>query len=100
MDNPGQKNIVIHIHFYGFLADYTAARRIVLDVPNETSVAGLLKILSDLYPAAFRQEGANLEDDRSVVKVFRNNELITEETILQTLESSDEMRLFPAISGG
>ena len=95
MDAPG-KAIRVYIRFYGYLADYAGTRRVDLEVAAQTPTAEVLRAVRARYPGAF----APGQDEQGTIKAFRNSELVTAETEGEAVEAGDELRFFPAISGG
>ena len=99
MDNSGNQ-ITVHIRFYGYLADYAGVRTLDMGVAVHTTAAELLHAVSARFPGVFDQAPVNLQNRHGVVKVFRNSDMISIENESQMVEAGDELRFFPAISGG
>lgn len=95
-----EHQIKIHVRFYGHLADYAAIKNIDMAVPGRTTVTDFLEYVSDCYPKVFNKDQMDPLESHSIVKVFKNSELITPEMDHQWLEEGDEIRFFSAISGG
>ena len=94
------KKITVHVHLYGVLADYSSIKNIDIIVPERTSIAGCIKIMTAYFPNTFNTQWMFPQENHSLIKVFCNGELITLEIDHQWVEEGDDIRLFSAISGG
>jgi len=94
------KKICVHVHMYGVLADYSNIRNIDITVPERTSIAGFMKFMTAYFPDTFNTQWMLPHENHSLIKVFRNGELITLEIDQQWVKEGDDIRLFSAISGG
>ena len=99
LENMGDK-ITVHIHLYGVLADYSGIKNIDIEVPEKTSISGLMKYASTSIPVIFNKEWMEPEESQSIVKVFRNGIFITPEMLRNLIEEGDDIRFFSAITGG
>ena len=79
----------ITVRFFATLKDHVGASTIKIDVPVSVSVEDLMSTLIKEYPAL---EGSLSSTIVAVNQKFTNPD--------QTLTSSDEIVLFPPVSGG
>ena len=100
MNDSGNNSIKVQVKFYGYLADYTATSKIELEIPGCISLSECIKMICARFPLAFLTDRMDTQDDLSLIKVFRNSELITPEMEAQLVKEGDELRFFSAISGG
>lgn len=89
--------ITVHIHMYGILADYSGIKDMAFEVAEKTSVS---EFINSLKPEILNREWMDPEQRPSIVKVFRNEDLITPEMGSKLIEDGDDFRFFSAISGG
>lgn len=92
--------ITVHIHIYGILADYAGIKNLDIEVSEKISISGFVNSLPAIKPDIFRKEWISPESGHSILKVFRNGELITPEIGRNPIEDGDDIRFFSAISGG
>ncbi|MBI4790737.1 MAG: MoaD/ThiS family protein [Chloroflexi bacterium] len=86
--------IVICVRYFNVLADYAGTKRAAVSVPVGTTVRGLLEHLIELSPNRFRHAlGSHL-------RVFHNNQLVSDKSFDTPLADDDEILLFPAVAGG
>ena len=97
MDKP---SLTIHVHFNSVLADYASTRQVDIKVPEGTTLEKFLKILAGQFTTTFKQVEGDLGKRHSFVRIFRNGELVSGENDQDLLKEGDDIRLFPAISGG
>jgi sulfur carrier protein ThiS len=98
--NINGDGITVHIHMYGILADYAGIKNIDIQIPEKTTISGFLKFIYSEKPDIFKKEIMDPESRNSIVKVFRNGELITPELNQKIVTEGDDIRFFSAISGG
>jgi hypothetical protein len=82
---------------YGILADYSGIKDMAIDVPEKTSISGFI---NSLRPEILNREWMDPEQNQSIMKVFRNGELVTPQLGSMLIEDGDDIRFFSAISGG
>lgn len=99
MKNTGE-GISVHIHIYGILADYAGVKNLDIKAPGKISISAFVNSLPTLKPDIFKKEWMDPESGHSIVKVFRNGDLITPEIGRSMVEDGDDIRFFSAISGG
>jgi hypothetical protein len=85
---------------YGVLADYSSIKNLDISVPEYTSISGFLEYMIAYFPETFNTQWMLPQEKHSLIKVFRNGELITPEIEQQWVKEGDDIRLFSAISGG
>jgi hypothetical protein len=98
--NINSNGITVHIHLYGILADYAGIKNMDIQIPEKTSISGFLKFINKEKSDIFKKEIMDPESGNSIVKVFRNGELITPELGQKIVTEGDDIRFFSAISGG
>jgi len=79
----------IKILFFATLRDYVGAKKIELDIPANTTVAGLKELLMNKYP--------KLMPARNSIMTAINHEYAAESQIIPL---DGEIAFFPPVSGG
>jgi molybdopterin converting factor subunit 1 len=79
----------IKILFFATLRDYVGAKTVELDVPVNTTVAGLKKVLVKKYP--------KMTPAQNTVMAAINREYAADE---QNIPADAEIAFFPPVSGG
>jgi hypothetical protein len=75
--------ITVHVHMYGILADYAGIKNMDIQIPEKTTISGFLKFIIKEEPDIFKKEFMDPESGNSIVKVFRNGELMIFDSFLQ-----------------
>lgn len=68
-----------------------------IEIVEKTSIS---EFINSLKPEILIKEWMDPEQRLSIIKVFRNEELITPEMGKNIIEDGDDFRFFSAISGG
>jgi len=92
--------ITIHVHLYGILTDYAGIKVVDITVPDNITMTAFLMYFWNSLPETFRSQWKRPDDNKTIIKVFKNGELITTNMDTISLKDSDELRFFSAISGG
>ncbi len=94
--------LTIHVHFYSVLADYTQTKDADIKMPRGSSIEQLLRQLANLYPSALKEMMKDIGKPGSSFsfRIFRNNEMISTDSLNKLVMDGDDIRLIPAISGG
>jgi molybdopterin converting factor subunit 1 len=79
----------IKILFFATLRDYVGAKTIELEIPHDTTVAGLIELLVIRYPKMIPAQNS--------IMAAINREFAADEQII-SLDA--EIALFPPVSGG
>jgi molybdopterin synthase sulfur carrier subunit len=79
----------IKVLFFATLRDYVGAKTLDLEIPVETTVAGLKELLVEKYPAMIPAQ-------KSIMAAI-NREFAADE---QVIPMDSDVALFPPVSGG
>ena len=81
--------ISINLLYFAFVKDKTGVEFDLLDLPSDTSVKSLMKIILEKYPSL-----GNIID---MIQISVNYKIVDVDTILK---DGDEIAFLPPISGG
>jgi molybdopterin converting factor subunit 1 len=81
--------ISINLLYFAFVKDKTGVEFDLLDLPSDTSIKSLIKIILEKYPSL-----SNIID---MIKISVNYKIVDVDTILK---DGDEIAFLPPISGG
>jgi MoaD family protein len=93
--------IAVTVRYYNMLRLHTGLKSERVELPEGTEVADALRLLAERHGAAFA--GMLLSADgepASHLVVFVNQQLVVAGGPAPSLANGDEVKLFPAISGG
>jgi len=93
--------IAVTVRYYNMLRRHTGLACETLELPEETQADVAIRFLADRYGPAFA--GMLLSPSGELAShlvVFVNEQLISPAGQLPLLADGDELKLFPAISGG
>ena len=94
------KNISVQIRYYNVLRLYIGVNSEDLEIPEETTVIEMLQMLVKKTPDVFSQVIGDAEINKSALRIFRNEKLLTESGFSDYVKNGDVFKLIPAISGG
>ena len=103
MDNekpmtPAGQRPVVSVKYYNIVVDFLGRREEQRSIPSGTTMCGLVEALAD-ESASFRRLALTSEGQVSGhVRLFRNGQAVLD--MDEPLADGDEIRVFPAISGG
>lgn len=83
------QKIRIHLLYFAFVKDKTGVEFDLLELPSDTSVKSLIKIILEKYPGL-----GNIVD---MIQISVNYKIVDVDTILK---DGDEIAFLPPISGG
>ncbi|MCL4395360.1 MAG: MoaD/ThiS family protein [Chloroflexi bacterium] len=91
---------VVHVRYFNVLADYAGTKRADVRVPEGTTLKAFLEHLLKSNPPRFQEAILSANALHSYLRLFWNDQLVTDQEYARLLVDGDEIFVFPAISGG
>jgi molybdopterin converting factor small subunit len=93
--------ITVTVHYHNMLRHHTGLAAERLELPEGTSILAAVRHLAERYGPAFAALLLSPSGDRAPhLVVFVNQQLVVPGSPAPPLADGDELKLFPAISGG
>jgi MoaD family protein len=93
--------ITVTVHYYNMLRHHTGLASERLELPEGTEVLAVIRRLADRYGPAFAELLLSPSGGLAAhLVVFVNQQLVCPAKHVPPLADGDELKLFPAISGG
>ena len=92
--------LIITVRFFNVLSKYAGKQQIEIHLPSGSTLRQALETLDNRDTPQLHQILFTDGNISKYIKIFRNQNLITQELYELNLENGDEIMLLPAIAGG